>query len=175
MEKPNLDEEFSQEFNDLKWQFQNMQQVLNNLEKTIDQAVNDSSNQRDFTNEFEEESRFRGKTKENTSKEGKQREGKSGKEGNRLSSQIQEFMKQTQEQQSTVQEDLQKSIQQAIDILNEANMQIQTNQALVAMNNSITQAEQQLTHISQSSKSNTNQKLSPNRISKNAQEQNRIN
>ena len=175
MEKNNLNEEFSQELSDLKWQFENMQQIFQNLENTISEAQESSEskeNSQEASNSFEgqqfsEPSKKKEEFREDSNSANKPQkpnatERKSDMGTFKLSNQIQEFMKQTQTQQNNVQLELQKSIQQAIDILNQANVQIQTNQALIMMNQFINQAEQQINHLTQSSKSSEAQRSSQN-------------
>lgn len=200
MENNNINEEFSQELSDLKWQFENMQQIFSNLENTISQAKKSPNYEEDsqdnmegdgdvFSNQFGKESNSKddkgkedkqkqGGSKENNSKPEKQgsqngmktnSENKSDNGTSKLSAQIQNFMKETQAQQSNGQQEIQKSIQQAMDILNQANIQIQTNQALIRMNQFINQAEQQINHITKNNKSGENQKNTQNHDQKQSQ------
>ncbi|MBC8062663.1 MAG: hypothetical protein H7Y18_18680 [Clostridiaceae bacterium] len=193
MQNTNINEEFSQELSDLKWQFENMQQIFSNLENTISQAKKssdfedhpeedkdkDKDKDKDmFSNQSQKEDKGKeDKPKEDKPKEGdsKEHDSKQEKQSNqnsmqmnnkgessggvtKLSSQIQDFIKETQTQQTSVQQELQKSIQQAMDILNQANVQIQTNQALITMNKFINQAEQQINQIHQTNRLGGNQK-----------------
>ena len=171
MDKNNLNEEFSQELSDLKWQFDNMQQIFQNLESTISEATESSEAEGnpEATDVSFSEPKASKKSAPNEDRGAKNKpqksndnEGKSDIGTSELSKQIQDFMKQTQTQQTNVQLELQKSIQQAIEILNQANVQIQTNQALIMMNQFINQAEQQINHLTKNSKSFEGQRSGQN-------------
>jgi len=186
MENNDVSQEFSQELSDLKWQFENMQQIFSNLENTVSEAKKSSDNEEEsengkskenkeedrdiFSNQFGKQSSSKDKenketkpkepdTKKNSEKEEKPNSSKNIKsdsvnkssEGTqKLSTQIQDFIKESQTQQSKVAEGIQKSIKQAMDILNQANDQIKTNQSMMMMNQFINQAEQQMNKITQS-------------------------
>jgi hypothetical protein len=62
-----------------------------------------------------------------------------------------------------------------MDILNQANVQIQTNQALIMMNQFINQAEQQINHITQTNKPGENQKNAQNHNQRQNQVQGQLN
>ena len=190
MEDNNINEEFSQELSDLKWQFESMQQIFGNLENTISQAKkssdqeekpeqkledNKDQNKDIFSNQLKKESN----SKDSSAKENGSRQERPNRENSikmssgtlKLSDQIHDFMKETQTQQSNVQQEIQKSIQQAMDILNQANVQIQTNQALIMMNQFINQAEQQINHITENSRHSETGKNTQNYNEKQSQGQ----
>lgn len=143
------DSEMAQEISSLKEQLRSMQQALYDIQSSsLISSENFNSSQNNGNNG-------------NQNKQNNQNSNgnfKNSQALNTLLKQISDFRKEAQKQQEQAQMEVEKSISQAIQILQQANDQIHSNAALTQMNVLIDQAQQQLNGMGSMPKNNEGKK-----------------